>query len=253
VAFAGLAAALFLPSAALAQAPSLLGVYRGFLQSDIPPHSTASVGLTVDQQSGQRFGGTLRIETPAGLLEFAVQGRSSPHSFGGGGGEGKVKVHDISSQDLGEGAALLRGNYKITFPDGLKDKGTLVLLRSFVPPDPCPPPGCVTPDLTGTWTGTSTSDLDGRDVPLDLEITQNGTSFEGCETLGGIIPCTPLVGTVGPGGRVVYIGAGDGGTVLVGGQLSSPIPEDGLEATYYRAFVTGAVDLGKRTLIRIAR
>jgi hypothetical protein len=259
----GLAGALLLP-AALAQPaiPNVLGVYRGFAQSDADPGKHSSITMTLDSQRDSRFTGVVEIVTATASLVLELAGKmplegAGTMAAGGGVGAGKAKFTEFVIKDLAQGGALARASYKTTFPDGSVDKGTLTLLRSPVLPDPCPPGDrCLPPDVAGVWRGTSASDLDGRETPLDLEITgQDGTSFEGCETVGGIVPCTKVVGTVGVGGQLVYIGAGPQGTVLAAGPIPNdgePTPNDGLEARYVRAFAT-SLDLGTLTLRRIAR
>lgn len=60
----GFAAALLLPASALAQVPNVLGLYRGFSQSDIDPRLHPSMALTVDSQRGSDFFGTLLMGAP---------------------------------------------------------------------------------------------------------------------------------------------------------------------------------------------
>jgi hypothetical protein len=239
----GLVAGLLVPASALAQAPApaVVGVYRGFSQSEIDPRLRPMMELRVERQAGEDFFGTLLMGAPGGLLPFAFRGKveaGGAFKGRGTGVAGDVRFTGIL-QDLRDGGALAHAGYRFTFPDGATDRGGTTLLRAFQPSDPFAPP-----DITGRWTGAETSVLDGRETGLDLLVTsQNGTSFEGVQTAGDIVPCA-IVGTVGLGGHVVWIGVGDPGTVLVGGGLSGPVPNDGLQGTYSRAFVTGAVDLG---------
>ncbi len=246
----GLAAVLLLPASALA-VPNVLGLYRGFSQSDNDPRLHPRMELMVSRQDDKgNFFGTLQMGTPGGLLPFTFQGKlldSLGHFKGSGDGlAGHVNFTGIV-QDLGgdrggllvvgdQGGALVLASYKFTFPDGSVDQGMTHLLRSF-PPDPGAPP-----NITGTWRGTSMSDLTGQQMTLDLQIIQDGTSFEGVEIVGGIQPCV-IVGTIGVRGNFVFIGVGDVGRVLVGGQFTPP-PDDSLNARYFRALATGAVDLG---------
>lgn len=248
IALLGLAVALLLPPLAPAQGVSdVLGLYRGFAQSNIDPTIHPSMELTVDRQDGSDFFGTLLMGAP---LPFAFQGKVD--AAGGVKGKGTGAAGEVRFsghiQDLGDqGGALVLATYKFTpATGGPVDQGVTNLLRSY-PPEPCQPPDpCEPPDIAGSWEGTSASDVSRRQETLALEISQDGTSFEGFEIVGGIIPCV-IVGTVGVGGNFVYIGVGDPGLVLVGGQFL-PTPNDGLDARYSRNFATGAVDLGTFTV-----
>lgn len=246
--------ALLWPAQALAQAPppplNLLGDYRGFSQSDVDPRNHPSMALTVDRQDEKgNFFGTLEMGVPGGVLPFTFQGKLVDGEGGfkgkGFGEAGEVGFTGVV-QDLGDGGLLARARYKFIFPDGTQDQGATDLLRSFdLPPDPT-----VVMDVVGDWIGTERSDLTGRLGNFKLSLSsQFGTSFSGEEIVGGIAPCT-IVGTIGAGGRIVYIGAGDQGRVLAGGPAwpltreAFPPPDDSLSARYMRSFPSGAVDLG---------
>jgi hypothetical protein len=248
---AALVVTQLLPAQALAQAvPNVLGLYRGFSQSDLDPRLHPMMELTVDRQRGSDFSGTLLMGAPGGQLPFTFQGKADALGGFKGKGTGPAGVVQFTGniQGLGEGGALVLASYKFTFPGGTEDKGGTRLLRSFHPPDP------IVPVITGTWHGTAMSDLTGQAMGFVLNITSqsaDGTSFQGTAEVSGIVPCT-IVGTIGPGAvsgvdpqpfRFVYIGVSDVGHVFVGGQVL-PIPNDGLTARFFRNFATGAVDLG---------
>jgi hypothetical protein len=241
------ASVLLHPTPTLAQSPAppnVLGVYVGFFQSDDEPSLHPKFTMNVDHQRGSDFSGTLDIEMPNEILTFQFRGKlGAPGGVGvgvtgGGRAEGKAEFRGIW-QILDNEAALLLFGARFTSPNGSVFKGVTHLLRPFHP-DPFGPP-----EVVGTWRGGSSSDLDSRRTTLDVRITrQEGTSFEGIETAGGIIPCT-IVGTIAPGGHFVYIGVSDQGRVLVGGQLLGDPPSESLNARYSRTFVIGAVDLGR--------
>ncbi len=244
----GLAGALLFPALALAQSvPNVVGVYRGFAQNIDPSIPPVSVLLTIGRQDeeGNIFGVVFILPYLEEDSLYQGQGKlldaQGSFKLRGTNSAGKEVRVTGTIQGLVHQGALLLASYRSTpATGGPVDQGVTNLLRSFVPPDP------VTP-FTGTWRGTFVSDLNRQQGTVDLQITkQDGTSFEGVEIFGGIQACT-IVGTIDGRGHFVYIGFGDAGRVLVGGQLSPP-PDDGLNATYFRNFVTGAVDLGTFTV-----
>lgn len=246
MALAVLGAALLLPASALGQSevPNVLGLYRGFSQSDIDPSVHPRVELRVDRQVGSAFDGTLLMGAPGEQQPFTFKGKVDVRGAFTGKGAGPAGDFRLSGilEGLGDqGGALVLASYKLTTPDG-EDKGVTNLLRSIQCPDPCVPP-----DIEGTWVGTSRSSLNGSQMSVVLDLRQVGFAVEGAFACGQVAEwggeLIEAHGTIDSVGHVVFIGVGDTGRIVVGGASLHP-PEVGWEATYSRTSLTGAVGLG---------
>src|SRR6266481_1340591 len=135
------------------------GMWSGLFQSTMDPRIMGTVQLDVDamDQRHRRFMGMVTMK--AGMaFTFPFDGTIAAGGELNGVGKGDagmVEFHGMAGFVPG-GAGFVDVHYKFRFPDGTMDEGFAIVLRNFIPPDPC-----VSPEVTGMWAGTFTSAATG--------------------------------------------------------------------------------------------
>lgn len=199
--------------------PGVTGEWLGFYRAVGTSPGIKLVRVAITEQERRRFSGKLLVGDSLFDIEGTISASGNVHIIGCGQDGLMIGKHDF--HDMGEGAAILAGGFKLHFTNGDRERGAVILLRGHRRPAGPPP--------AGKWAGTLVSNA--NEATLGLTATFSNKTMPNLG-LGAItdpeteqtLPLA-LVGSISGKGTAILIGLGPQAVLVLRGQLLPPDQE----------------------------